>query len=514
MDPQAHLEEILAHPLHTPFPERRYSIVAEDKHRNLLPLSEERYFSRRKKEENIDHLFIQALNIPTILQKLFSFKNSKTYQTAIDIIKEVDITQNQLRYEREEFLRSLMENENLDQISQLFSEYHNLEGQRNYNNPEEPPRHEIRRKHPLLKRQLEVLEEMIELTSGTPIEELQTQVDRVRKSDWFQKLEEGKIKRKIYDEYELLQEIGDALSKHISDTLDYFIGFAEGFDRLKKDGTSMVFAELVNLRGYKYCNIQGGINPILHVGANADKEKVPNDFFTDEMSSVRVVTGENEYGKTVAIKTRGIIQAFAQAGLPVIAERAVLTPVDKILANIGLTEDTVEGRSTYRNINETTFKIVDAATRKSLVILDEPTSGTYDLKAIRQGEVYIREMANAGYEAWVVTHHLELTSLAEEVPEIENLTTMVKEGKPTYKLAPGVFVPNDDNVNLEYPLEAVQAATASRSSRKIKGGHEQFPNGKALTRLEIYESNQLPEHLREPLKEYLDQQEVSVVKND
>ncbi len=506
------LEAILACPYHTPL-KRLFSIITEHKHKHLLPPSEDRYSFGIKEEKDTENLFIQALNIPTILKSLFSFKNPKTYQTAIDIIKKVDCSLAQLRYEREEFLKSLMENEGLESINHLFYDYSRLESQKNYSEHNEPPHHEVSRKYQALKEQMEVLERIIELTPGTPIEELQAQIDKTRKSDWFKELEE--VNRHIgeYESYDFINKITAALNSQIHHTLDYFVGLANGFVQLKEKGANVIFAELVDLKGYKYGNIQEGVNPILYIGENANKEKVPNDFFTDEMSAVKVITGENEYGKTIAIKTKGIIQAFAQAGLPVIAKRAVLTTNDKILANIGLTEDTVKAKSTYANINTTTYELIEAATKKSLLILDEPTSGTYDLKAIRQGEVYIREIANAGYEAWIVTHHLELTGLADEVPEIENLTTEVCEGKPTYRLVPGVFIPDDDNVTLEYPLEKVQAATVGKSSRKVIGGTEHFPDAKSLNRHEMLEGSQLPDHLRGPLEEYLSGREGVIVKN-
>jgi len=79
------LEAILACPYHTPL-KRLFSIITEHKHKHLLPPSEDRYSFGIKEEKDTENLFIQALNIPTILKSLFSFKNPKTYQTAIDII--------------------------------------------------------------------------------------------------------------------------------------------------------------------------------------------------------------------------------------------------------------------------------------------------------------------------------------------------------------------------------------------------------------------------------------------
>lgn len=158
----------------------------------------------------------------------------------------------------------------------------------------------------------------------------------------------------------------------------------------------------------------------------------------------------------MALKTRGLIQIFAQAGLPVLASYARVPIVDNILANIAVTEDTKRALSTYEKVNRTTWLAIRRATTRSLLLLDEPTSGTYDLKAVAQAEVYIRALAASGYETWLVTHHLQLTGLAREHPEIVNLTTGVRDGSPTYRIVPGEFKPVEGTVVLDYPTERVR----------------------------------------------------------
>ena len=211
--------------------------------------------------------------------------------------------------------------------------------------------------------------------------------------------------------------LGGGIMRDMVYSLDYFTGYAA---RLREISDSLVFPEVIN--GARVCSIEEGIHPVLYLGENRDREKVPNDFNSDEMNLLKIITGENENGKTMAIKTRGIIQVLAQAGLPVIAKKATLTPVTRIFANIGQTEDTLEAKSTYKNINSTTFEMIKRATAKTLLLLDEPTLGTYDVKSISQMKVYLDELAFIGSEAWIVTHHLELANYVERYPHAQNLT--------------------------------------------------------------------------------------------
>jgi len=268
-------------------------------------------------------------------------------------------------------------------------------------------------------------------------------------------------------------------------TLDYFIGMAKGFRGLQKKGANIVFPEIVNPRaentgslqfpdhllpsGFRLCHIVDGVNPVLYLGENADREKVPNDFHIDEVQPMRLCTGENEYGKTMYLKTRGVNQAFFQAGLPILATSARMTPVNAILANVGLTEDTERAMSTYANINTATFNMIRLADSKSLLLLDEPTAGTYDLKAETQSTIYLEECARAGYEAMIVTHHLELTELAKKYPQMINLTTEVDErGNPTYKMVEGVFQPSSTKMKLEYPRGLVRKEVREDHGKRLE----------------------------------------------
>ena len=122
--------------------------------------------------------------------------------------------------------------------------------------------------------------------------------------------------------------------------------------------------------------------------------------------------------------------------------------------------------------------MIKFANSRSLLLLDEPTAGTYAIKAETQSAIYLEEIANGGYEAMVVTHHLGLTKLAEKYPQIINLTTQVDErGKPTYKMIEGVFQPSSTTMNIEYPRKEVgKVIPESHEKRLIRMLKKNMPD--------------------------------------
>lgn len=147
---------------------------------------------------------------------------------------------------------------------------------------------------------------------------------------------------------------------------DYFIGLAKGFRWLQDQGAALTFPGIVPYgeektavampdkllpSGFRLCSMYGALSPMLFPGENLKRIKVPNDFYTDEVSPMVLITGENKYGKTNYIKTRGIKQAFFQAGLMVLAKYARMSPVDTILTPMPETHQERLLRMLGRNIS-------------------------------------------------------------------------------------------------------------------------------------------------------------------
>ncbi len=260
--------------------------------------------------------------------------------------------------------------------------------------------------------------------------------------------------------HNILSKLSDLRTNagRILTTLDYFIGVAGGFRKLipkaRAEGSEIIFPCL-NTSGKRKFKVNNTLHPILFLGENKEKKKYPINLSSDEFNSGKIITGENEYGKTMATKTRGVIQIFGQARWPIIATEGEISMIEEILANIGVTENSYEGESTYKAVNDKTYNLLIKGKARSLILFDEPTGGTYNIKANTQAEIYLDGLAKSGSEFWMTTHHLSLGKYVDKYPHLQALQTEVINGEPTYRLIEGVFVPTEKNMILDYSKEMI-----------------------------------------------------------
>jgi DNA mismatch repair protein MutS len=157
---------------------------------------------------------------------------------------------------------------------------------------------------------------------------------------------------------------------------------------------------------------------------------VPNDLFLNSAShSILLITGPNMGGKSTYLRQTALIVLMAQMGSFVPARSARLTIVDRIFTRIGASDNLARGRSTFMVEMTETAAILNTATSRSLVLLDEIGRGTatYDGLAIAWAVVeYIHAHARA--KTLFATHYHELTELAERLAGVKNFHVTVKEG--------------------------------------------------------------------------------------
>lgn len=173
---------------------------------------------------------------------------------------------------------------------------------------------------------------------------------------------------------------------------------------------------------------------------------VPNDARLDSADAqVVILTGPNMAGKSVYIKQVALIVLLAQIGSFVPAEEARIGIVDRIFTRVGAQDDIATGRSTFMVEMEETANILNHATGRSLVILDEIGRGTstYDGLAIARAVVeYIHNSPRlAGAKTLFATHYHELTELEKILPRVRNYNVAVHEdGEKVvflHKIVPG-----------------------------------------------------------------------------
>ena len=172
---------------------------------------------------------------------------------------------------------------------------------------------------------------------------------------------------------------------------------------------------------------------------------VPNDVdLSNDGTRVMVLTGPNMAGKSTYIRQVAIITLMAQIGSFVPAADAQIGLVDRIFTRVGLQDDLATGQSTFMVEMVETAAILNQATPRSLVILDEIGRGTstYDGLSIARSVIeHIHNDPRLGCKTLFATHYHELTRLAASLPGVRNYSVAVtEEGDKVvflHKIVPG-----------------------------------------------------------------------------
>ncbi len=157
-------------------------------------------------------------------------------------------------------------------------------------------------------------------------------------------------------------------------------------------------------------------------------EFVKNNIVFDDKREIVILTGPNMSGKSTYMKQTALIIIMAHIGSYVPANYAKIGLVDKIFTRIGASDDLLTGQSTFMLEMSEVANIVNSATKKSFIILDEIGRGTSTFDGISIATAiteYIHE--NIGAKTIFATHYHELTQLEEKLEKAENFRIEVKE---------------------------------------------------------------------------------------
>lgn len=195
-------------------------------------------------------------------------------------------------------------------------------------------------------------------------------------------------------------------------------------------------AEAAAREGYVRPEVDDGLGLEIVAGRHPVVEKVlppgeyvPNNARLDaEDHRLLIITGPNMAGKSTYLRQVALITLMAQVGSFVPAERARLGVVDRIFTRVGAADDLVMGQSTFMVEMAEVSRILNHATERSLIILDEVGRGTatFDGLSIAWAVAeYIHE--HIGAKTLFATHYHELTQLEELLPGVRNYTVAVQE---------------------------------------------------------------------------------------
>ncbi len=239
-------------------------------------------------------------------------------------------------------------------------------------------------------------------------------------------------------------QVCEELSNGANDLLETAHGLAE-LD------VYLSLAETAALNGYtrpkvvdeKHLEINNGRHPVVEKLQTSERF-VPNDAIFDKSEVVRIITGPNMSGKSTFLRQVALIVLMAQMGSFVPAESATIGLVDRIFTRIGAQDEIHAGQSTFMVEMIETANILNHASPRSLLILDEIGRGTstYDGVSIAWAIVeYIHTHPSLKSFTLFATHYHELTELADLLPGVKNYNVAVSESDHRvvflHKIIPG-----------------------------------------------------------------------------
>lgn len=177
-------------------------------------------------------------------------------------------------------------------------------------------------------------------------------------------------------------------------------------------------------------HIEEGRHPVIEKLIPAERF-VPNTLHLDNNENqILIITGPNMAGKSTVLRQTALMVLMAQMGSYVPAHRADISITDRIFTRVGALDNLSQGQSTFMVEMEETANIMNNATPKSLVIMDEIGRGTstYDGLSIAWAVAeYLHDIHGVGVRSLFATHYHELTELARIRPRVKNFSIAVKE---------------------------------------------------------------------------------------
>ena len=224
------------------------------------------------------------------------------------------------------------------------------------------------------------------------------------------------LRQKVQDKTSIIQQTSIAVS-----CVDVLCSFAEVSSKLGYVKPEMTDDDIIDIKNGRHPVIENSV---------PDGMFISNDVYINrEESSMLLITGPNMSGKSTYMRQLALIVLMAQAGCFVPAKSAKIGICDRIYTRIGASDNIAMGQSTFFVEMSELAYILNTATSRSLVILDEIGRGTstYDGLSIAWAVVDFLTNSNRKIRTLFATHYHELTVLADSIKGVKNLNVEVSE---------------------------------------------------------------------------------------
>jgi len=222
--------------------------------------------------------------------------------------------------------------------------------------------------------------------------------------------------------------------------------------------------------------VVAGRHPVIEKLAAQDAQRfIPNDlYFHPDTEFIGVITGPNMGGKSTYLRQAALLAILAQMGSFIPADSALMPLVDRVFTRIGAADNLARGRSTFMVEMTETAVILNTATARSLIVLDEIGRGTSTYDGLALAWAVVEHIhRNIRAKTLFATHYHELTELAGQLDGVRNLHVSVKEAGDQIlflrRVEPGAA---DRSYGIEVARLAALPMSVIERAREILKHHE------------------------------------------